>query len=49
MRTADTQPDKGPYARWLEAAGSVRSDFIDLSTDEYQHVAAASVHGHDEA
>jgi hypothetical protein len=45
----DTQPDKGPYARWLDAAGSVRSDFIDLSTDKYQHVAAASLHGHDKA
>jgi hypothetical protein len=38
----------GPYVRWIEAAGSVRSDFSDLSTDKYKHVAAASVHGHDE-
>ncbi len=38
----------GPYARWIEAAGSVRSDFSDLSTDKYKHVAAASMHGHDE-
>ena len=42
-------PDEGPYAQWLEAAGSVRSDFSDLSTDKYEHVAAASLHGHDEA
>lgn len=40
-------PDEGPYARWLAAAGSVRSDHADLSTDKYKHVAAAS--GHDEA
>jgi hypothetical protein len=40
-------PDKGPYARWLEAAGTVRSDFSDLSTDKYEHVAAAVLHGHD--
>jgi glycine cleavage system aminomethyltransferase T len=43
------QPGKGPYGPWLDAAGSVRSDFTDLSTDKYQHVAAASLHGHDEA
>lgn len=42
-------PDEGPYAQWLEAAGSVRSDFSDLSTDKYKHVAVASLHGHDEA
>jgi hypothetical protein len=42
-------PDKGPYARWLDAAGTVRSDFNDLSTDKYKHVAAASMHEHDEA
>jgi glycine cleavage system aminomethyltransferase T len=45
----DTQPDKGPYAPWLDAAGSVRSDLTELSTDEYKHVATASLHGHDEA
>jgi hypothetical protein len=45
----DAQPGKGPYARWLDAAGSVRSEFTDLSTDKYKHVAAASLHGHDEA
>ncbi len=48
-RVNDAQPDEGPYARWLDAAGSVRSDFSDLSTDKYEHVAAASLHGHDEA
>lgn len=45
----EAQPGKGPYGRWLDAAGSVRSDFADLSTDKYQHVAAASLQGHDEA
>jgi hypothetical protein len=49
VQANDTQADTGPYARWLDAAGSVRSDFTDLSTDKYQHVAAASLHGHDEA
>ena len=44
----DAQPDKGPYGPWLAAAGSVRSDFTDLSTEKYKHVAAASLHGHDE-
>jgi hypothetical protein len=38
--------DKGPYAHWLDAAGSVRSDFSDLSTDKYKHVAASTLHGH---
>lgn len=42
------QPDRGPYARWLDAAAGVRSEFTDLSTDKYQHVAAASLHGHDD-
>lgn len=41
-------PDKGPYARWIAAAGIVRSDFSDLSTDKYKHVAVAALHGHDE-
>lgn len=44
-----TKPGKGPYARWLAAAGSVRSEFSDLSTDKYKHVAASSLDGHDEA
>ena len=44
--TAKTEP--GPYASWLAAAGSVRSDSDDLSTDKYAHVAAASLLGHDE-
>ena len=41
--------DGGPYARWLQAAGSVRADSTDLSTDKYEHVAASILHGHDEA
>jgi hypothetical protein len=45
----DAQQGKGPYGRWLDAAGSVRPEFSDLSTDKYKHVAAASLHGHDEA
>jgi hypothetical protein len=28
----------GPYARTLAAAGTVHSDFDDLSTDKYKHV-----------
>lgn len=39
---------KGPYARWLAAAGSVRSQFKDLSTNKYEHVAASSLHGNDD-
>jgi hypothetical protein len=35
----------GPYARWLAAAGSVRSEFRDLSTEKYRHVAASSTNG----
>ena len=42
-------PGEGPYAEWLAAAGSVHADHTDLSTDKYKHVAAASLHGHDEA
>ena len=42
-------PERGPYAKWLDAVGSVHSDHTDLSTDKYEHVAAASLHGHDEA
>lgn len=45
----EAQPGKGPYGQWLDAAGSVRSEFTDLSTDKYEHVAASSLHGHDEA
>lgn len=45
----DAPPGKGPYARWLDAAGSMRSDFSDLSTDKYKHVAAASLDRHDQA
>ena len=45
----DAELGKGPYGRWLEAAGSVHSDFRDLSSDKYKHVAAAALHGHDEA
>jgi hypothetical protein len=37
----DAQPRNGPYGRWIDAAGSVRSEFTDLSTDKYKHVAAA--------
>jgi len=33
---------KGPYSDWLDAAGSVHSDFRDISTDKYPHVAAAA-------
>ena len=44
----EAKAGKGPYARWLAAAGSVRSEFSDLSTDKYKHVAASSLHGHDE-
>ena len=48
-RTDEAIASKGPYRRWLDAAGSLRSDFTDLSSDKYKHVAAASTHGHDEA
>jgi len=41
-------PEKGPYRRWLDAAGSVSSDYSDVSTDKYKHVAAASLHGRDD-
>lgn len=40
--------ERGPYADWLAAAGSVRSDFDNLSRDKYQHVAGASLDEHDE-
>ncbi|MCZ7583785.1 MAG: hypothetical protein M5R36_10850 [Deltaproteobacteria bacterium] len=45
----EARPNEGPYSRWLKAAGSVRSEFKDLSTDKYKHVGTASLHGHDEA
>jgi hypothetical protein len=41
-------PAEGAYAEWLDAAGGVRSDHNDLSTEKYKHV-AASAHGHDKA
>lgn len=47
--SSKAQPDEGPYAQWLKAAGTVHSDFADLSTDKYKHVAAASLDGHDDA
>jgi hypothetical protein len=40
--TAKRSPSQGPYARTLAAAGTVHSDFDDLSTDKYKHVAAAA-------
>jgi hypothetical protein len=39
---AKKSPPQGPYARTLAAAGTVHSDFDDLSTDKYKHVAAAA-------
>src|SRR6266851_6496597 len=39
---AKKSPPDGPYARTLAAAGTVHSDFDDLSTDKYKHVAAAA-------
>lgn len=34
-------PAAGPYSRSLKLAGSVHSDFADLSSDKYTHVAAS--------
>jgi len=39
---AKKSPPQGPYARTLAAAGTVHSDFDDLSTDKYKHIAAAA-------
>jgi hypothetical protein len=32
---------RGPYQSFLDAAGTVHSDFTDISSDKYKHVAAA--------
>jgi hypothetical protein len=40
----ETRPDRdgdGPYSALLALAGTVRSDFSDLATNKYEHVAAA--------
>ncbi len=42
------RPAGGPYARTLAAAGSVHSDFTDVSSDKYKHVAEAALLGHGE-
>jgi hypothetical protein len=47
-RKATSRPE-GPYARTLAAAGSAHSDFTDLASNTYEHVAAAAAHGRDGA
>ena len=37
---------KGPYSRSLELAGTMHSDFMDLSTDKNKHMAAVIAEQH---
>ncbi len=46
-KAKDSLPE-GPYARTLAAAGTVHSNFDDLSTDKYKHVAAAAADQRDQ-
>jgi hypothetical protein len=36
-------PGRSPYARSLALAGTMHSDFTDVSSDKYRHVAAAAL------
>ncbi len=38
---AEQVPLEGPYARSLSLAGTVHTDFIDVSADKYKHLAEA--------
>ncbi len=40
-RSAEPPPVEGPYARSLALAGTMHSNFDDVSADKYKHLAAA--------
>lgn len=41
-------PGEGPYAHTLAMAGIGHSDFTDVSSDKYQHLAVAYADEHDD-